>query len=164
IDNASTDNTYQVARDLWPGDSPVPLRVYQHFEAGVGRARWRGLEEARYEYVIFVDDDNWLAPDYIRLASEIMSDSPDVAACGGFGEIVTDIEPPSWMRRFESLYAVGGQAASKEKASETLLLRGAGLTVRRTAVLNLYAAGFAPLLIGRTPESLVCGSDTELCY
>lgn len=65
VDNVSTDNTAQVARSLWPDDAPAPLQVVSEPEPGLSNARKRGFMEAKYELVSFVDDENWLAPDWV---------------------------------------------------------------------------------------------------
>ena len=57
IDNASTNDTAAVARGAWPSAAPAPLRIVVEPRLGLGHARARGLTEARYEVVSFVDDD-----------------------------------------------------------------------------------------------------------
>src|SRR5215468_3703384 len=60
VNNASTDNTTVVAHQCWPSDAPTVLRVVYEPRLGLSHARSRGLSEARYEIVSFVDDDNWV--------------------------------------------------------------------------------------------------------
>ena len=40
---------------------------------GLTAARLRGIKESRGEYIVFVDDDNLLDPDYLSLAVEVMN-------------------------------------------------------------------------------------------
>src|SRR6266446_6836351 len=72
IDNASSDGTAEVAHTFWQY-APVPLRVINESRLGVRFARERGLAEAKYTFVGFVDDDNWVAPDWVRVAYEAIS-------------------------------------------------------------------------------------------
>ena len=97
VDNASTDGTAAVARATWPTPAPAPLRVIAEPRPGVGHARLRGLDEAAYDVVGFVDDDNWLAPDWVACAWEVMQAHPDVGACGSHGEPAFEgAAPPEW--------------------------------------------------------------------
>jgi glycosyltransferase involved in cell wall biosynthesis len=75
IDNASSDATAEVARSCWQ-NGPAPLRVVQEPCLGVRYARERGLAEAKYSFLGFVDDDNWVADDWVRSAYEIVSSDP----------------------------------------------------------------------------------------
>jgi hypothetical protein len=50
----------QFARSLWPVDHRTPVRVITESHLGLSNARATGLAEARYEYISFVDDDNWV--------------------------------------------------------------------------------------------------------
>src|SRR4051812_24919777 len=83
IDNGSTDETGLVAHRCWPPDAPTRLRIVREEALGLSRARRRGFIEARHEVVCFVDDDSWLCPDWVEIASTILGARPDVAVCGG---------------------------------------------------------------------------------
>src|ERR1700730_6467372 len=80
IDNASTDETARVARESWPPGNPAPMRVINEPQLGLSYARWCGFKEARYEFVCFVDDDNWVCPGWVRTVSEVMTTHPEVGA------------------------------------------------------------------------------------
>ena len=49
VDNASTDNTIEVATRCWPSDAPASLRVVREPRIGLINARVRGFAEASYE-------------------------------------------------------------------------------------------------------------------
>ncbi|MBV8729549.1 MAG: glycosyltransferase family 2 protein, partial [Acidobacteriia bacterium] len=86
VDNASTDGTAEVARSVWPADHSAPLRVTVEPRLGLGYARARGLTEARYEYASFVDDDNWVGPQWIETVCTIFDGNPEIGACGSRNE------------------------------------------------------------------------------
>jgi hypothetical protein len=62
-----------------------PANGHRNPGPGLAYARRRGVMEAAYEYIVFCDDDNWLAPDYLSIAREILFD-PKVGAAGGQAE------------------------------------------------------------------------------
>ena len=165
VDNASTDDTATLARNLWPKEAPAPLRVAHEPQQGLIHARIRGFEEARFELVSFIDDDNWVCPQWVQTVSELMSQRRDVGACGGQTTAVCEITPPSWFERHATKYAVGQQATESGDITDTRgYLWGAGLTIRQSAWQQLLDAGFCPSLSGRNGTSLSTGEDCEICF
>jgi glycosyltransferase involved in cell wall biosynthesis len=55
-------------------DKPLHAVLIQTDEPGVSHARNLGLDNARGEYVVFLDDDDWLSPNYLE--NLLMSASP----------------------------------------------------------------------------------------
>ncbi|MCY7278070.1 MAG: glycosyltransferase family 2 protein, partial [Phormidesmis sp. CAN_BIN44] len=90
IDNASTDNTADVARASWLSTSSAPLHIIHEPQQGLSYARLRGFCESTYDVISFVDDDNWVCPEWVQTVSEIMTQHPHVGACGGCSEAVLD--------------------------------------------------------------------------
>lgn len=164
VDNASTDGTADVARAHW-ADAPVEMRVVHERTPGLSHARRRGFDEARFEFVAFVDDDNWLAPGWIDLAFATMAGHPEVAACGGRTEAVFESPPPAWFERYQGQFVIGEQWPSTGDITETRgHLWGAGMTLRKQAWESLVARGFRSTLAGRTGSALTSGEDYELCH
>lgn len=162
IDNASTDGTADVARAAWPAPYAIPLRVIREEMLGLSHARACGLREARYEYISFVDDDNWVSPQWVETVYAIFDQHPEVAVCGGAIEAVPEIEPPAWFARYQRAYAVG-ELGCAAKYVPFDALWGAGLCLRRQAWRQLREAGFVPCLVGRRGKSLTAGEDSEIC-
>src|SRR5205823_6577642 len=116
--------------------------------------------EARYDLVSLIDDDNWVCPEWVRLANEVMRDNPDVGACGGWNEAVFEAAPPAWFPACERIYAVGAQAEAPGVIPGLwACLCGAGITLRQSAWQGLLAGGFRPLLSGRQGAALTSGED-----
>jgi glycosyltransferase involved in cell wall biosynthesis len=122
VDNRSTDDTSAVARSAWSAHAPAPLRVVAEPVLGPRFARVRAFAEARHTLVSFVDDDNWVAPDWVETVWQVMEAHPEAGACGGDGEAATD--------------ETAGAAATPG------YFWGAGLTVRAAAWEALRAKGF----------------------
>lgn len=164
VDNASMDMTAQVAHSVWPKNPPAQLRVVSEPRLGLAFARERGFKSAQFESVSFVDDDNWVADDWIECVFEIMSNSSNIGACGGVSLAVPETEPPTWFEQVQSKYAIGPQGdVAGDITWSRGFLWGAGLTVRKSAWEGLVSRGFRHLLVGREGGSLGTGEDEELC-
>lgn len=165
VDNASTDQTADVAVASWPEDCPIPLKIIQESTLGLTAARLRGIAEASYDFICFVDDDNRVSPDWIETAFQVMNAHPEIGACGGQVQAEPEAALPPWFDRFQNYYAVGQQASGAGDVTEARgYLWGAGLCLRKTAWDNLAENHFTFLLSDRSGNSLSSGGDAELCY
>lgn len=165
VDNASTDFTSDVARAHWPEDAPVPLRVVRENEPGLSYARRRGFREARYEYVSFIDDDNWISPNWVTGVFHMMEEHPEVGACGGRTTPVFETDPPESFKQFQRPLAIGEQFGKEGDVTDTRgWLWGAGLTIRHSAWNQIEQMGWQSLLVGRKGSQLSSGEDNEICY
>lgn len=163
VDNASTDNTAEVARSLWQSDYLAPLRVVHEPQPGLSSARRRGVQEASYDIVSFVDDDNWVCPEWVQTIAEIMAQHPEVGACGSRSEVVSTVPPPAWFTEYQSYYAVGDQASTAGDVTEKGVLWGAGLSIRKPVWNAIFQQGFQQILSDRIGSSLMSAGDFELC-
>ncbi|MGA8567088.1 MAG: glycosyltransferase [Candidatus Binataceae bacterium] len=164
IDNASTDDTAEVARRCWPADAPAPLRIVREPRLGTANARRRGLNEARYEIVSFVDDDNWLAPNWLGLVNEIMSRDPHLGALGSVSYPACEIKPPPWFERFRANYAVFTEDDLSVAGGTPWGLFSAGMSIRRIAWVQLVRDGFDFGVSGGVGVELGRGEDSELTF
>ena len=164
VDNNSDDNTSIIAQKVWNSQKKnVPFRVVSEPDSGLSHARKKGVENARYEYIIFCDDDNWLASDYVENAFNIINSKPDYAAIGGQSEAVFDKDAivPVWFDKFKRDYAVGKQGEKSSDITHTELVWGAGIVIKRSVFLKVYK--YPPLLSDRKGKQLHSGGDNEMC-
>lgn len=166
IDNASTDNTAQIAKEIWSKlNSDIPFRIIDEPKQGLIYARQKGFTEAKYEFVSFIDDDNWISENWVENVYEIMSSNHEAGVCGGFIRPEFEKAPPVWFDEVKSAYAVGEQYHQNGflEFSKRNYLWGAGFTIRKTAYNKLMHSGYKSLLTGRKGDSLSAGEDSELC-
>ncbi|HEY9045391.1 MAG TPA: glycosyltransferase [Ohtaekwangia sp.] len=162
VDNASTDETSRVAQHEWSKYTcNQQFTIVHEPQPGLSYARRKGFLSASYEYILLCDDDNWLDPHYIATVYEIMASHPNIGALGGYGSLVFEEEPPSWVRAF-SIYAAGRQAPMSGP-SKRFTLYGAGCVIRKSAYDILQHAGYRSLLTDRLGKELSSGGDYELC-
>jgi len=81
VDNASTDNTIQVAQEIWK-NSNVPMKIVRELRPGVAYARKTGFKNSNYEFISFIDQDNWAEPDYVEKAFQSIASKPNAGAVG----------------------------------------------------------------------------------
>lgn len=163
VDNASTDDTAQVAARVWAeAGAPAPLRVVSEPRPGVSHARATGLDGARGDLIVCLDDDNWVAPDYFAQVLAVMAENPQAGACGGPAQAVYETEPPEWFPAFARRYALGPQGTGRTGPQKHLW--GAGLTVRRDAWRFLREKGFAFSPDCQCRNQRKSGWDSELTW
>lgn len=163
VDNASVDDTVQLAQQEWKKyNTNLELKIVMEPRPGLTYARERGFEEARYEYIILCDDDNWLSPSYVYTAFMLMEQYPAIGILGGYGQFAWETTPPDWLTAF-NLYAGGPQAATSGKVTHHLVY-GAGAVLRKSAWATLWQHGFESALTDRLGYQLSSGGDHELCY
>jgi cellulose synthase/poly-beta-1,6-N-acetylglucosamine synthase-like glycosyltransferase len=160
IDNASTDATAIVARQCWGDDGPVPMRILHEARLGLSHARERAFEEAHYEIVSFVDDDNWVAPEWVTTVSKCMSADSELGAIGSTNSAVAEASFPEWFSRWAHHYAA--HASCEFATLESWLLVGAGMTIRKRCWTDLRQNGFRSQLSDRVGTNLASCGDLEL--
>jgi glycosyltransferase involved in cell wall biosynthesis len=129
IDDGSTDATAAVAAAF-----PDPrIRLVRQDNAGVSAARNRGIrqaESARPGAFLFLDGDDWLAPDALALLADALDSAPwAVAACGRYVRVAANgatrlsAAPPSGclLERLlvRNLFANGGHLLIRREAIES---------------------------------------------
>lgn len=166
VDNASTDNTAEVAQKLWAAyGHPITLKVVEEKQAGLSFARHAGFISAKYEYCLFCDDDNWLDRNYVTTAFQIMESDAQIGVLGGIGEAVCEIEPPEWFGDKQGSYAVGPQSSLEGDITYSRgFVYGAASLYKKSAYLLLIKSGYKGFLTGRKGGKITAGDDSELCY
>lgn len=164
VSNTSTDDTLVVARRLWAElGAPAPMRVFDEPTSGKENALTRGFDEAGYECMCVVDDDNWLYPDYLSQVALLMREHPEIGILGANAEGAFEVAPPVWFEQFRAVYAVGPQALQPGPLRQPgAYLYGAGSVVRRSAWQHLRANDFAFTTSTKRGKVIVSGEDVEL--
>ena len=85
IDDGSTDGSGAVCDEY--ADADERIRVFHTENRGLSCARNLGLDEAKGEWIGFVDSDDWIEPDmYEVLIDRALETGADVVECGVYRE------------------------------------------------------------------------------
>lgn len=86
VDNGSTDKSGEIADTYAAGDPRI--RVIHRERGSIGAGRNTGLDAARGEYLTFVDDDDWVEPDFLAFLLELLeAGGADISICGTEGRV-----------------------------------------------------------------------------
>lgn len=164
IDNASTDDTQKQVEEFSARYPQLAVRVVNEPRLGQGYARQRGVSEAAYDTILFVDDDNWLESDYVAILAETLRQHPEISALGGTSSACCEGPEPSWLSKYQGWYAVTGIPQDQACLTEETFLWTAGTAFRRQALECVRALGLPFLVSGRRGDTLDGGEDHELCH
>ena len=98
VDDGSPDNSGAICDEYALKDKRV--RVIHQPNAGVSMARQKGLDNARGEYVIHADPDDWVEPDMLKeLYAKAKEEDADMVICDFYGhyggKVVYERQQPS---------------------------------------------------------------------
>jgi glycosyltransferase involved in cell wall biosynthesis len=119
----------------------VAARIVREMSPGIAKARLRAMDETDAEWLLFVDDDNELMPDYLSHGLAFIGRVPKIGCFGGKLLLPSTLSPSSWVKPFLPYLAI------KDIGDETLVGQSdawgqwepptAGAFIRRS-VLTLY--------------------------
>jgi len=137
---------------------------------GLTPARLRGVKESTADLIIFVDDDNVLAPTYLAESLSISDKFPILGAWNGQMHPRFDSKPAEWTREFWPMLAL--RELDSDRWSNLLeppltIPCGAGMCVRRSVAVE-YAKRVSEdsrrKSMDRKGKELTGSGDTDLAY
>jgi glycosyltransferase involved in cell wall biosynthesis len=162
VDNASNRRLAECCDISWHPCS----RHMREEELGLTSARLRGIHESSGELVVFIDDDNVVAPDFLVQALDIAARYPFLGVFGaGIIEPEFEVSPAYQLKKLSSLLAlrrIDRPRWSNHFADSESIPWGAGMCITRQ-VANEYPNLLAKLentfFIDRRGDYLFCGGD-----
>ncbi len=94
VDNASTDGTSQVVREVLKSEPNFSSCV--EVRRGANYSRNAGARLAQGEYLAFIDDDAFAYDDWIATILDFSSRHPEVTAFGGPYDAYSSVPLPDW--------------------------------------------------------------------
>lgn len=145
-------------------------RIVVEYKQGLTPARVRGITEATGSVLVFVDDDNVLAPDFLSRCHEKSHQWPRIGVWGGHIEPEFEVVPPEWTRPLWSYLAIKNVTQdyfSNSRSASKAEPCGAGLCIRREAALfyaQLLQSDPARAALDRKGNELTSAGDTDMVW
>lgn len=173
IDNASSNPDLFANLDLcWHPHT----KIIREERLGLTRARIAGIQASEGQYIVFVDDDNVLCPNYLQDTREIFSNYPNLGAIGGKSLPEFEADPEPWVQQFWGclalrdlgnkiqIYAYDKDPNSHKQHPEFAPI-GAGMALQQQAAqfyVNSILNDSLRLGLDRTGKSLQSGGDCDI--
>jgi FkbM family methyltransferase len=164
VDNNSTP---PLTIDRLNGTRRVKAKLVTEPVDGLSYARCAGIAAAAGELFVFVDDDNFLAPDYLEKAVEIAKGEARVGLFGGISEV--ELESPMAAWKAPVLPYLGIRDHGPEPITEYAdhwgewEPIGAGMVARREVAekfVQMFRASPDAKQLGRRGSALLSGEDS----
>jgi glycosyltransferase involved in cell wall biosynthesis len=150
--------------------------VVREGRLGLTHARLRGFQEAHGEILVYIDDDNVLAPDYLRNTLAAFDADAKLGAVGGKVLPQYEVEPPPWLED------LGISLACRDFGDSAMMMAwpdplapdrtypecspiGAGIGIRRQAFatyVEAVANDRVRTALGRRGVDLSSGEDNDM--
>ncbi len=100
IDNNSPGNTPEIFSDFSKKHPELKTAYFLETNQGLSYGRNRGIQESNGKYITFIDDDAYLAEDYLEVIYNYFESNSDVSAIGS--KIHLDYEDviPDWENKY----------------------------------------------------------------
>lgn len=163
--NSSDDTSFWMKRCRDKYDN---VRVVFEPKPGLSNARKKGILETNSEWIIFIDDDNYLSDTWITSANEYIKKYPKVGAFNGvvIPKFESEISEEQEKIVRSSLKVL---ACTHMKLEEVIDNRstfrnpiGAGLVIKTEPLKQLCNNGWLKCM-GRNAKNLGSGEDGEMC-
>ena len=82
------------------------IKLIMETKQGLTAARWAGARAAKYEILVFVDDDNILNTSYLLNAEKIVRDNSNIGMLSGRILPRYETSPKKWFSRYEGMIAI----------------------------------------------------------
>jgi len=166
VDNGSRDNTGDVARATLR-EFPCRTQVVKEDTLGLSHARRRGASVAGGDVLVYVDDDNLLAPDYLTECMCFFREHPKAGVAGGRAvPLFHGCERPGYWESIRGLLATNEDAGDEDSLKSAAgqyrsVPFGAGMAFRRSVLLDVYGSETI-VCSDRKGRNLAASGDLEL--
>ncbi len=153
-------------RQLSDGRS-MRIKLIREAAPGLSRARCAGIAHASGELLVFVDDDNFLAADYLEKSLAIARRETRIGLFGGIAEAELEKPIPAWKQPVLAHLGIRNDGdepitrfADRWGKWEPI---GAGMVARRAVAerfVRMYTEVPKARLLGRSGSTLLSGEDS----
>ena len=100
IDNNSPGNTKELFAQFSAAQPSFSCHYFLETNQGLSHARNRSIQEAQAPLITFLDDDAFIAPNYLETLVEAFTQYPDCGAVGGPIHLHYEEIKPNWENKY----------------------------------------------------------------
>lgn len=161
VDNNCTDNTREICEAFAAKHADVNFRYVVEPEQGLSAARNKGIQEAKGDIIVYIDDDALVDADYLRAYTEWFASHPETMACGGPIEPLYETAEPSWMTPYtKALLTAWMNYGNKVREYPRGRFPGGGNAAYRKDVFE--KVGLFKTSLGRKGNSLMASEEKDI--
>ncbi len=161
VDNNSTDGTKVLWEKFAEKYPQVDFSYFQEPRQGLSFARNRGIVEAKFKYLVFLDDDSFVSEDYLKNLDSYLAQYPDAMAWGGkIDPVFESGTNPKWICKWTYSWV-----SAIDMGKETTMFKGnafpigANMGFRKSC---LDTIGMFNTELGRTKKNLMGGEEKDI--
>lgn len=161
VDNNCTDNTREVCEKFAASHRDVRFRYVTETEQGLSAARNKGIREAQWDIIVYIDDDALVDTGYLRTYADWFASHPDTMACGGPVEPLYETQEPEWFTPYtKALLTAWCNYGSKPREYPKGCYPSGGNAAFRKTVFE--QVGLFNTALGRKGNSLMASEEKDI--
>lgn len=162
VDNNCTDNTQQVCQQYTKEHADVMFRYVVEAEQGLSAAKNKGLQEAKGDIIVYVDDDALVDTHYLKDYADWFERHPETMAAGGpIQPMYEEGEEPTWMTPYtRALLTAWMDYGDKVREYPKGRYPGGGNAAYRKEVFN--QVGLFNTALGRKGGNLMGSEEKDI--
>ncbi len=154
VNNNSTDETEDICQSFMAAHLELDLKYVVENQQGLSFARNRGIEEATYDIINYIDDDAIPYPDFLENILKHFTNFPDTIGIGGVVIPNYEIGEPKWMSKYlEGLVTKVDLGKEIKKYDKKIFPVGCNMTYRKSALIK--CGGFNNALKWRADDKYI---------
>ncbi|WP_205508573.1 glycosyltransferase [Longitalea arenae] len=149
-------------------DLHANVSIVNESKQGLTPARLKGISLATSDLLVYVDDDNIVAPDFIEMGLQVAVDNPHIGAWSGQVKLEFEKTPEPWTKKYWGLLVHRefdrDYWSNLPHLGETMPC-GAGLFIRKTVAdyyYQIHKSGKRNIQLDRDGKSLFSGGDNDM--
>jgi glycosyltransferase involved in cell wall biosynthesis len=155
VDNNSTDNTALIAKEFIANNPGTSCRYCFEEKKGLSFARNRGMQEAAYDIISYVDDDAILTTGYIKSMVDFFNSHPGAVGVGGKVVPMYENGEPAWMSKYLNGFVGRVDFGERVVLFDEKMKYPAGCNMTYTKNILLKAGGFNNELTFRSDDKYI---------
>lgn len=153
VNNNSNDTTESICKKFIEEHQELDVNYVMERQQGLSFARNRGIEDAKYDIITYIDDDAYAKPDFVEIVYTYFNENPNTVGIGGKIKPRYEIEEPDWMNPY--LYGVVSAVDHGEKILKYSKRYPVGCNMSYRKDMLKQAGGFNTNLKWRSDDKFI---------